>query len=294
VVALLACAGPAATARAGTVEMRVVRSCGDACPQLGEQAPLARVELRGAPGERNDVTLAREGGAVAARDEGAPLAAGAGCEQVDEHRARCRLGAPVYELDVDLGDMGDSAALLAPLGTTADGAFRTRITGGPGDDVIAVHNGGADRVACRGGVDEVAPDRADLLLPDCEFAVVAGRRIAAQPFSVMPARIVFARPCVCRGMLKLRAGGRELGRAPVRPWRRVVVPLRRRLARGKATRVTLSWALGSAGRRSRKGGYRVLARPQLAKRPATKAAPPGARYTVGGALTRRSELRARP
>ena len=92
------------------------------------------VVLRGAPGERNAVTVAGAAPRVTdIRDDGAPLEMPAAylCERVDEHQVRCT--APQGEsidFTVELGDGDDTAG--------TDGA---NVYGGPGDDSLTGQSG---------------------------------------------------------------------------------------------------------------------------------------------------------
>lgn len=69
-----------------------------------------RIELTARPGERNDVRVQWPGLGVELRDAGAPLVAGSGCEQLDEHAVRCAAGFDVMRLAAYLGDGDDPAA----------------------------------------------------------------------------------------------------------------------------------------------------------------------------------------
>jgi Ca2+-binding RTX toxin-like protein len=93
-----------------------------------------RAVFTGAPGETNDVQMVPPFAAPATlkiTDAGAPLAAGAGCTQIDAHSAYCPETGRL-PLDVATGDLNDNVYL-------ADSFFR-RITvaGGRGDDKLYV------------------------------------------------------------------------------------------------------------------------------------------------------------
>lgn len=99
-------------------------------------------------GERNDVTVAWDQGAVQVRDAGAVLRAGPGCVAEDQQAVRCTAG----KVEADLGDGDDRLLALPEASTTVDGgegadvleaapeAF-ARFEGGPGDDLLV----GGDR-----------------------------------------------------------------------------------------------------------------------------------------------------
>lgn len=100
--------------------------------------------LTAAPGEVNDVSLARTSDAISARDAGAPLAAMGGCSGVDDREAACPLpeGVPV-QVRVELGD-NDDVARLANLHAVPVGA----VLGGAGSDTLSTAE---DRVMLEGG-----------------------------------------------------------------------------------------------------------------------------------------------
>src|SRR4051812_48021301 len=51
---------------------------------------VGRIVYTADPGERNDITMTGlDDGAAEVHDAGAPVAAGAGCERLGEHDARC-------------------------------------------------------------------------------------------------------------------------------------------------------------------------------------------------------------
>ena len=156
-VLVLAVFAPA-PAHAGTVSTTDYTHC-DPCgsSRYDYGTPAKRFAFAAAPGERNDVVVEPATDfSLRIVDRGAPLEAGAGCEQVTPSEARCpgsRNG------EVELGD-GDDALTLTWTSFVA-------VRGGDGDDVI---NGGAsgesidggagtDRVAGGGGNDTlIAPD----------------------------------------------------------------------------------------------------------------------------------------
>lgn len=101
-----------------------------------------------APGEVNDLTVTRDRSGATFADRGAPLQAGTGCIQLDEHRARCARGDP----RVQLGDGPDRARTSDGFldggegNDVLDGSWST---GGPGEDVV---RGGKGNDSLAGGV----------------------------------------------------------------------------------------------------------------------------------------------
>jgi Ca2+-binding RTX toxin-like protein len=111
----------AATGSAGAAEVRVMLV-------QGYDYSFALVELQGAPGEANAVTLTGGNGAVVVRDQGALLNAGLGCRALGPHEAECRhraLGSARLS-----GEDGDDSLVDAAPGVA------TAFYGGPGDDVL--------------------------------------------------------------------------------------------------------------------------------------------------------------
>jgi hypothetical protein len=121
---------------------------------LASTGPFSNVLYRAAPGEHNDVIIERTAFApysATISDAGAILRAGASCEQVDAHTARCQTSnPPVFHVELDdandrLRPSRDNGAVLA--------------NGGSGDDVLDLGqgfasgalNGGGGRDELRGG-----------------------------------------------------------------------------------------------------------------------------------------------
>src|SRR5215216_5013663 len=98
-----------ATASASTVSVQFADGCqGDtACSKYGGLPPVPITTFAGAPGEANRVTIGREGGQFAVRDDGAALTAQAPCTQVDAHNARCPVTEGQYGLHGFAADLGD-------------------------------------------------------------------------------------------------------------------------------------------------------------------------------------------
>jgi Ca2+-binding RTX toxin-like protein len=132
-----------------------------------------------APGERNLLTLLRDGGDVVVADAATPLRAGPGCVPTSGGGARClRPGGPVYGLArvrVDAGDEDDQ--VLAPglvlvgedvfLGGDGNDVITAtgRISGGAGDDAltavgqIAIVDGGDGNDVLRAIATPLQPPR---------------------------------------------------------------------------------------------------------------------------------------
>jgi hypothetical protein len=127
----LAAADPAAAA-----EVRVVT-----VPPAGPDSPTqAYVELHGAPGETNVVTVTGGPDAVLVRDTGGPLRAGGGCRAVGQHEAACRSRYEYFGTRLH-GEDGDDVLV--------DASFHGVVMhGGPGDDVLT---GDGDRQMQYGG-----------------------------------------------------------------------------------------------------------------------------------------------
>lgn len=88
------------------------------------------VELHGAPGERNRVTVTGGREALVIRDTGAPLTAGAGCRALDAHTAECRRSyLPLKRASLHGGDGDDVLVDAAP-------GISGALIGGPGDDEL--------------------------------------------------------------------------------------------------------------------------------------------------------------
>ena len=90
------------------------------------------LDFLAAPGVKNNLTVAASGAFWRLTDQTAPIAAGAGCEQVTVNRVRCAQ-AGVSGLAIDAGDLNDQI-------TTADGIDAV-IDGGSGDDRITAKDG---------------------------------------------------------------------------------------------------------------------------------------------------------
>jgi Ca2+-binding RTX toxin-like protein len=94
------------------------------------------LQFAAAPGENNDVTRT---GAGTVRDAGAPLRAGRGCRQVDDHTVTC----PALYLDVQTLDGDDRVVVGYPAGVLLgdgddylDGGGVASAKGGAGNDVM--------------------------------------------------------------------------------------------------------------------------------------------------------------
>jgi Ca2+-binding RTX toxin-like protein len=92
-----------------------------------------RLTYGAAAGERNDVTIALDGGELVVTDTA--LSAGAGCRAVGAREARCDAG--VTLLGISLDDEDDRLAITAPIAAEIlAGAGDDTVTGGPGDDRV--------------------------------------------------------------------------------------------------------------------------------------------------------------
>jgi Ca2+-binding RTX toxin-like protein len=95
-----------------------------------DEFSFALIDLHGAPGEANAVTVTGGYGAVVVHDGGAPLHAGPGCRSLGTHHAECHSkGPPLNGARVFGEDGNDALADAAP-------GVNTRFYGGPGDDVL--------------------------------------------------------------------------------------------------------------------------------------------------------------
>ena len=110
------------------------------------------VVFTAAPGERNQIVVAREGaGGVVLRDGGAVVQTGPGCTAIDAHTVRC--GAPAVAIDA--GDRDDSVTVPS---VPASGS---EVHGGDGDDSLT----GSGRLAGGPGADTLTGSPAgDVLL----------------------------------------------------------------------------------------------------------------------------------
>jgi hypothetical protein len=117
----LVAAGPAAAA-----DVRVVT----VLPPPGFDRPTeAYVELHGAPGEANVVTVTGGPDAILLHDDGGPLRAGDGCRALGEHEVECRSRYTLYFGTRLHGEDGDDVL--------TDASTHGVVTyGGPGDDVL--------------------------------------------------------------------------------------------------------------------------------------------------------------
>jgi Ca2+-binding RTX toxin-like protein len=113
---------------------------------LGQFAFVRSVAFTAAPGEANRATLMSEGNDLVIHDDGAPVSAGPGCTQRDEHTATCP-AADIDYVDLDAGDGNDSLATTLPSART-----RSILNGGAGDDVLD-GGPGADQLDGGGGID---------------------------------------------------------------------------------------------------------------------------------------------
>jgi len=91
-----------------------------------------------APGERNTVTLRRDGSDIVVFDSTAVVQAGSGCNPEAAGVVRCPWAAMARSL-VELGDGDDAATVDGDLG-----AFPVDVRGGPGDDVLIGGSAGDD------------------------------------------------------------------------------------------------------------------------------------------------------
>jgi len=115
----------ASPAAAGEVNVTAV-SQGD---RSGDHS-YAYVELHGAPGEWNAVTVTGRREALVIRDAGAPLTAGPGCRALDAHTAECRSSYPPLKRVQLHGEDGDDVLVDAAPGISGT------LIGGPGDDEL--------------------------------------------------------------------------------------------------------------------------------------------------------------
>jgi Ca2+-binding RTX toxin-like protein len=127
--AALACVpSTALAAKAEVVTTRIP------CPHaLCDYYTQSGLVFRAAPGEANAVAITSDGQRTTFTDTGAPVEAGAGCERVDDHSARC----PGTSASVDAGDGADTIVVGAVTATSG-----WRLLGGPGDDAITGGPGG--------------------------------------------------------------------------------------------------------------------------------------------------------
>ena len=136
------------------------------------------VDVHGAPGEANAVTVTGSHGSVVVHDAGAPLNATRGCRLLDPHRAECQSSnAPPLGYARLFGEDGDDELVDA-----APGIYTT-FHGGPGDDVLRgdddpqdFHGGdGADQAIAGAGSDRLhGGPGADVLRAGAGFDRVYG------------------------------------------------------------------------------------------------------------------------
>jgi len=127
-LALMLLAAVPATAPAATV------SVSEREPHKYENGG-AFLSFRAAAGERNVVTLERDGGELVIRDTGAPLAAGAGCRPVDAHAARCSSKLAFAFVSIDTLDLDDT--VVVPPASVSAGYGSPRVDGGDGADTLS-------------------------------------------------------------------------------------------------------------------------------------------------------------
>lgn len=92
------------------------------------------------PGERNAITVVRDGPGFVLRDTGATVQAGAGCGAVDVHTVTCRPPSTMFpepntRIEIDAGDGDDRVTV--PGGPQRFDERRTHVGGGAGDDRLA-------------------------------------------------------------------------------------------------------------------------------------------------------------
>lgn len=159
-----------APAQAGQV---TARPATDSVCHLGDcSATVARLRFDAEPGERNAVTIAREGDVYTVRDAGAAIKAGTGCEQVDAGTVRC--GLPGAHIAAALGDGDDALDAPPDAGVTADGGpGADRLTGGGEGDQL-VGGDGADVLLGGEGDDTMWGDDASSIDPAIDDDVLDG------------------------------------------------------------------------------------------------------------------------
>lgn len=153
----------AGTAQASTVNIPRVTYCtdtGTSCRYM-DYSYGHELQVAGAPGERNRITVRRDGDSVLVADTGAPLIAGAGCAAVTSLVARCALTMPLVGYRIEGGDQDDELTIdgalkpifaIGPVRFLSGGAGADRITAGADDDTIA-GGPGEDRMSGGGGDD---------------------------------------------------------------------------------------------------------------------------------------------
>lgn len=176
---LLSSSATAYGAEVTLVKRRVPQSCAPHLDCSTATDYVGAVNVRAAPGERNDVTFAvvvddsnsdLRRLSVVITDKGPPLTAGAGCVTHQDGTASCTLGGPAdTERDyprelvigsVDLGDGDDRVVVPARAGVRGGEGngdvtveYRGSIDGGDGDDVIT--SSGSPRVTGGAGNDTI-------------------------------------------------------------------------------------------------------------------------------------------
>jgi hypothetical protein len=162
---LLVCLGLLGPASASAATARVVRGTGSTGVQFGGDA-----------GESNDLTLARDASSLVFHDSAATVRVD-GCEQVDEHTARCPPpSGPAGFVWVLAADGNDKVHVVDVSGVFASGGSGmdtlstdvggNRLDGGSGSDVLTGSTGddllvgaqGNDRLSGLDGNDQLAGD----------------------------------------------------------------------------------------------------------------------------------------
>jgi hypothetical protein len=128
----------------------------------GSRGGPAQVVFSSAPGERNDVTLSRDGAVhVRVADAGAPINPQQPCVAITAQEARC----PAGRVSVSLGDGDDRASLVAVPATVHGEAGDDVLIGSDGDDHLLAGEG-SDRADGRGGHDGIQGDGLGPVAPD--------------------------------------------------------------------------------------------------------------------------------
>jgi Ca2+-binding RTX toxin-like protein len=140
------------------------------------------VTFEAATGEANVVTVTSSGAVVSVSDQGAPLVAGPGCQQVGVAAAVCPApgNRQNFELIVRLGDQADSASLDAGWelsGHDSVGVVWIHAFGGPGADSLSLAGTNAGTVVDAGSGDDavVGGRRSDTITPGPGNDVVEAR-----------------------------------------------------------------------------------------------------------------------
>jgi RTX calcium-binding nonapeptide repeat (4 copies) len=126
---------------------------------FGKYCGAYPADVRAGPGEANRILVTSSApGSVTVTDTGAPITAGPGCTQDGAGAVRC---SGVIAVFVDARDGDDEVEI-----TGESRLYATRISGGPGDDLVTGSDGndrltggaGRDRLLGRGGDDELDGD----------------------------------------------------------------------------------------------------------------------------------------